>query len=320
MDLASGCLSALQQWSHPFLVVWWTAGADAYYGHQLGQLAVAQATDTDGDGLPDSWEQQYFGDLSRDGSGDFEGDGIINADEFSYGFNPSIDDAYRDADGDRYPNVFEVAKGTSPTDALAVPSADFFVDLVNGSASTTDNVYPSVTAAITASGTDATQYRIIGLRAGTYTGASNVAFHVAANRPHLLIIGLDGAAQTVIDGEQLRRGPYSYRRVALSSMTIRRTLNYPVSLNSASGSLLSDLVIASNSAYYGAVYVHGSNDVVLSNCSVFNNVSSYSATGLYAYNASVQVESSVLWNSGTLFRDVYERCRQHFGDVQPDPQ
>ena len=44
--------------------------------------------DTDGDGLPDDWEQAVFGDLTQSGNGDFDGDGVSNADEFRAGTDP----------------------------------------------------------------------------------------------------------------------------------------------------------------------------------------------------------------------------------------
>jgi hypothetical protein len=45
--------------------------------------------DSDGDGLPDSWEQTYFGNLTRNPTGDFDGDGISNLDEFNDDTNPT---------------------------------------------------------------------------------------------------------------------------------------------------------------------------------------------------------------------------------------
>lgn len=45
--------------------------------------------DSDNDGLLDSWEQQYFGNLSRNGSGDFDGDGFIDYNEFMAGTSPT---------------------------------------------------------------------------------------------------------------------------------------------------------------------------------------------------------------------------------------
>jgi hypothetical protein len=46
--------------------------------------------DSDGDGLPDSWEQTYFGNLTgQRGGGDADGDGVSNLNEFFDGTNPT---------------------------------------------------------------------------------------------------------------------------------------------------------------------------------------------------------------------------------------
>lgn len=45
--------------------------------------------DSDGDGLADSWELQYFGNLSANGAGDPDGDGVSNLREFIAGTNPT---------------------------------------------------------------------------------------------------------------------------------------------------------------------------------------------------------------------------------------
>jgi hypothetical protein len=52
--------------------------------------------DTDEDGLPDSWEMQHFGSLDHHGSGDFDGDGLTNLQEYQRGTNPGK----YDSDGD----------------------------------------------------------------------------------------------------------------------------------------------------------------------------------------------------------------------------
>jgi hypothetical protein len=46
--------------------------------------------DMDGDGLPDWWEQQYFGGLGQTGSGDYDGDGVSNLVEYLQGRKPNI--------------------------------------------------------------------------------------------------------------------------------------------------------------------------------------------------------------------------------------
>jgi hypothetical protein len=46
-------------------------------------------TDSDNDGLPDSWETQYFGNLEQTGSGDFDHDGVSNLNEYLTGTTPN---------------------------------------------------------------------------------------------------------------------------------------------------------------------------------------------------------------------------------------
>ena len=50
---------------------------------------AALLLDGDRDGLPDSWEQTYFGGLGQKPTGDFDGDGVSNLDEFLQGTNPA---------------------------------------------------------------------------------------------------------------------------------------------------------------------------------------------------------------------------------------
>ena len=44
--------------------------------------------DYDGDGLPDAWELENFGNLSQGPEMDFDGDGASNLEEFLGGTNP----------------------------------------------------------------------------------------------------------------------------------------------------------------------------------------------------------------------------------------
>ncbi len=45
--------------------------------------------DTDGDGMPDPWERQWFGGLGEPGNGDFDLDGVSNLAEYLAGTNPT---------------------------------------------------------------------------------------------------------------------------------------------------------------------------------------------------------------------------------------
>jgi hypothetical protein len=50
---------------------------------------AAPNPDSDGDGIPDAWENQYFGNLSRTGTNDFDGDGVLDLAEFIADTNPT---------------------------------------------------------------------------------------------------------------------------------------------------------------------------------------------------------------------------------------
>ena len=54
----------------------------------LATLPEPAVADSDSDGLPDVYERSVFGDLSRTGDGDFDGDGATDRDEFVSGTDP----------------------------------------------------------------------------------------------------------------------------------------------------------------------------------------------------------------------------------------
>jgi hypothetical protein len=51
--------------------------------------------DSDGDGLPDSWELAHFGSLNQTATGDFDGDGVSNLQEFLDGTDPANSNSMR---------------------------------------------------------------------------------------------------------------------------------------------------------------------------------------------------------------------------------
>jgi chitodextrinase len=67
-------------------------------------------SDSDGDGLPDWWEVEHFGNLNQNGSGDFDQDGVPNLDEFVNGLRPEL----TDTDGDGMTDGFEINHGLNP--------------------------------------------------------------------------------------------------------------------------------------------------------------------------------------------------------------
>jgi len=57
---------------------------------------VGTAGDSDADGLSDAWEQLYFKNLTQNGSGDPDSDGLTNTEELAAGSNPTLADTDSD--------------------------------------------------------------------------------------------------------------------------------------------------------------------------------------------------------------------------------
>ncbi len=75
----------------------------------IGDVFLFTIADTDGDGIPDTWEQQYFGGPTAADAGlDSDTDGLSNLDEYIRGTNPGVDDT----DGDGLLDGVETATGT----------------------------------------------------------------------------------------------------------------------------------------------------------------------------------------------------------------
>ena len=88
---------------------------------------VAVVADSDGDGLLDAWEQQYFGSLSRNGLEDFDGDGLNDDAEHELGTDPTLPDT----DGDAMTDGWEADNRLDPLtdDSLLDPDGDGSVNL-----------------------------------------------------------------------------------------------------------------------------------------------------------------------------------------------
>lgn len=92
--------------------------------------------DSDGNGLRDTWEMQYFGHLGVDPDADPDGDGLTNRQEQQLGTNPTIAktngvhfDGQADSDNDGVIDVWELEDGTDPFNAGSVDLATNFIVL-----------------------------------------------------------------------------------------------------------------------------------------------------------------------------------------------
>lgn len=81
---------------------------------------IARLMDSDSDGMPDDWENQYtFLDPYEpsDAAQDYDGDRLPNSEEYIHGTDPSDPDS----DDDGYMDGAEVSAGTNPMDPASVP-------------------------------------------------------------------------------------------------------------------------------------------------------------------------------------------------------
>jgi hypothetical protein len=84
-------------------------------------ITVYDIGDTDMDGMLDSWEMTYFGTLDRDGTGDYDGDGISDLQEFLDGTDPTLDESAPSTPDPLYP--YENEDVTELTPELVVENS-----------------------------------------------------------------------------------------------------------------------------------------------------------------------------------------------------
>ena len=89
------------------------AGVGGLTFDSLIETDITDPTSNDGDAIGDNWEIFYFGDVSRDGTLDFDNDGRTDLQEWQDGTNP----VEADGDGDGLNDGEEFTLGTDPFDA-----------------------------------------------------------------------------------------------------------------------------------------------------------------------------------------------------------
>jgi hypothetical protein len=256
----------------------------------------AHGLDSDSDGMADDWETTYFGNLTRNGTGDYDSDGMTDLEEYTYSFNPTVDDGLADQDGDRYPNVFELRRGSVPTSTTSIPTANMTVD-VNGSGNYT-NINAAISAATTANGT----YQVIAVLPGTYSGTTNTTFTIASTKPKLLIIGTQGASKTIISGDATNVGWILSNTAVVASFTFTN-INRALQVNASGKEVrLVDLVLRNNpgGSWTGGIYVVAISKLYITGCTLLENTTqTASAHQLQLAAGTTYLTNTVIYGSAS---------------------
>ena len=95
-------------------------------GSNLADPTYVANPDTDADGMNDAWEAFYFTDLSRDGTGDFDSDGMTDLAEYTANTLPNDSDTDDDGltDGQETTGSANTAFGNAPTNPKDADSDD----------------------------------------------------------------------------------------------------------------------------------------------------------------------------------------------------
>jgi hypothetical protein len=264
---------------------------------------VAQALDSDSDGLDDAWETTNFGNLAQTAAGDPDADDMTNLEEFQNTLNPNVNDAFDDADGDRYPNIFELRNGGAVKNAAVTPASTYTVNVAGGGTHTT--IGAAVAAATVANGA----YQIIGIAPGTYTGSSNYNITIDSSKPKLLFIGLQGAGKTIIDGGLGYYGWQIQRSLVVASLTFQKTWSALYFNAAGQEGRFVDLIVRDNAEPNGnftaGLNVGSSGRVVLTGSTFFNNTGLTGAHQVNIGSGTALIANTVVWSTGGTGTNLY---------------
>ena len=207
--------------------------------------------DTDADGLPDWWENQYFG-------------------------SPTGCVASADSDGNGFLNIYKYKYGINPTNPAATPPGTRFVS-TNGS-----NVFPytnwataatSIKAALAAA---TNSYEIVMVADGTYTGYTNG--YVSFPSYPVMLTSTGNPENCIIDGCGTNSG-FDFQNgqeldSVLNGFTIRNMRpydNYPVYCSASP--TIENCIMTSNSQCGAMLDIGAGDHPVIRNCVINDNES-----------------------------------------------
>lgn len=278
--------------------------------------------DTDLDGMSDSWEKFYFGNLSQIASGVYTAGGGTNLIAYSKGLNPLIidndkdglpdvtelasgldpldwTDASGDADGDRIPNLWEHFMASSMLDPMSKPS-------VNSTVTAGQSIQTAINA-ITGN-TTSPPWVIVQVETGVY----NERITLPSNKRILLIAGKTGIPE--IRGTSGYEAIYANGECVIDGFRIthgKGTTGEGVEFSLSSDKLpvrITNCFVHNNSgnSLGGGASVQ-SGRVVVSHCSMFRNSATSQGNALWvASSATAHLINSILWDPlGSASKEIH---------------
>ncbi|HCE42838.1 MAG TPA: hypothetical protein DET40_04770 [Lentisphaeria bacterium] len=182
-------------------------------------IGCDEFTDSDSNGIPNWFEALAGTDLSA--SGDNDGDGLKNLEEYVNGLDPLI----ADADADGLNDGIEVANGYDPARFTKLIYVDGRMDEDNGNGSRPETAKQYISSGVAlAKQNDGNEYVVL-VAGGEYKGPLNRNLDFEGH--NIVLLSIEGPAATVIDCESadkerfLTLGKGETSRSSLEGFTIR---------------------------------------------------------------------------------------------------
>ena len=303
--------------NQPTVYIRWGLGptdnAWRYCGWNIDDIVLTGiSADTDEDGLPDSWEQQYFCNLNQSPYDDYDFDGLVEIDEFQYKTNP----ANPNTDNDALNDGSEAAIGANPAKFTRYVSDTDGNDSYDGLTPAFDGIHgPKKT--IQSAVDDAFPGEEVAVLGGYYTGFGNRDIDLGGKS--IAIRGLKGAVATVIDCQNAGRGFYCFGTTGegafIEGFTIKNgyTTDRGGGIHSAEGVVtIKDCIVANcYSSLNGAgIFNRLMSNVKIINCLVYGNYTPSQGAGIFGGNSTLYISNcTVIGNNagygGGLGCDTY---------------